>query len=64
MFEEASHSGLVRSLGKRIYRKVSEVQILSPPPKQFIIGVTHVVIFSSVYERNYFKKSFYYPRNY
>ena len=28
---EASHSGRVRSLGKRIYRKVSEVRILSPP---------------------------------
>ena len=28
---EGSHSGLVRSLGKRVYRKVSQVQILYPP---------------------------------
>ena len=31
MSREASHSGLVRSLGKRVYRKVSEVRILPPP---------------------------------
>ncbi|KKS15922.1 MAG: hypothetical protein UU71_C0012G0036 [Parcubacteria group bacterium GW2011_GWB1_41_6] len=29
---EASHSGLVRSLGKRVCRKASEVRILPPPP--------------------------------
>ncbi len=31
---EGSHSGLVHSLGKRAYRKVSEVRILSPPPQK------------------------------
>lgn len=31
VFLEASHSGLVHCLGKTAYRKVSEVQILSPP---------------------------------
>ena len=31
MYLEGSHSGLVRPLGERIYRKVSRVQI-SPPP--------------------------------
>ena len=29
---ERSHSGLVRLLGKQVYRKVSEVRILSSPP--------------------------------
>ena len=28
---EGSHSGRVRSLGKRVYRKVSQVRILYPP---------------------------------
>ena len=31
LLTEASHSGLVRSLGKRVYRKVPEVRILPPP---------------------------------
>ena len=35
---EASHSGLVRSLGKRICRKASEVRIL-PPPQGFERGM-------------------------
>src|SRR5512135_316914 len=30
---EGSHSGRVRSLGKRVYRKVSGVRISSPPPE-------------------------------
>ena len=29
---EASHRGLVRALGKRVYRKVSSVRIAPPPP--------------------------------
>ena len=34
---ERSHSGLVRSLGKRVYRKVSRVRIpLLPPRVQFV----------------------------
>ena len=33
-FRERSHRGLVHSLGKRAYRKVSEVRILSPPPRR------------------------------
>ncbi len=31
---ERSHSGLVRLLGKQVYRKVSRVQIPPSPPRE------------------------------
>ena len=33
MYSEESHSGRVRSLGKRVWCKPSQVQILSLPPQ-------------------------------
>ena len=35
---ERSHSGLLRSLGKRVYRKVSRVRIPLSPPSVLFIG--------------------------
>ena len=47
---EVSHSGLVRSLGKRVFRKVSRVRIPPPPQKvnmspsyKGFIGVTRAL---------------------
>ena len=49
---EASHSGLVRSLGKRVYRKVPEVRIL-PPPHQtvFAAGEKRIVAETKCFAR-------------
>jgi hypothetical protein len=39
---EVSHSGLVRTLGKRVYRKVSGVRIPSPPPHASLQATFHL----------------------
>ena len=41
---ERSHRGLVHRLGKAAYRKVSRVRIPPSPPRQFIIGMTRVIL--------------------
>ncbi len=41
---EGSHSGLVRSLGKRICRKASQVRILYPPHKKITSNDTSLEV--------------------